>query len=118
MNYKILGNKIKEIREKELKQTQKEFADSIGISKNTVSRIENATVNVNNIEVYLKICEITGYTMEELISEDKDNTHSKRLKRRINYILKDLEDEELEAIYFSLNKFFNIFHKDQLNKSS
>lgn len=114
MNYEIIGRKVKEIREKQLKQTQEEFADLIGVSVNTIRRMENATSNVNNIEIYLEICKLSGYTMEELLSENTDNIHSKRMKRKINYILNSLTLEELDYVYFSLTKFLSIFHKDKI----
>lgn len=116
MNYKMIGRKVKEIREKQLKKTQEEFADLIGVSVNTISRMENATVNVNNIEIYLRICNLSGYTMEELVYEDVSSVRGKRIKRKIDYILNNLADEELDYIYFNLNKFLNVFHKDQLNR--
>lgn len=66
MDYHNIGKKIREIREKELKQSREKFAEEIGISIHTANRLENATGKISNIEIYLKISEITGYTIEEL----------------------------------------------------
>lgn len=67
MNYKEVGERIRKIRETELKITREEFAEEIGISPNTLTRLENASGNVTNIEFFIRIAEITGYTLDELI---------------------------------------------------
>lgn len=114
MNYVILGGRIKNIRENELKLTQEELADLIGISVNTVGRIEKATTPVNNIEIYLKICEISGHTLAELLDEKDNSIHSQRIKRKINFVLNGLSEEELDYIYSNVYKFSKFMHKDQI----
>ena len=52
MNRNIIGERV---RKKELRQTIEEFAEEVGVSKDTISRLENATGNVNNIEIFLRI---------------------------------------------------------------
>ena len=79
MNYNKIGEKIRSIRENELKQTREEFAEEIGISIHTAARLENATSKVNNMEVFLKISEVSGYTLEELLL---DNTTTKEKEHR------------------------------------
>lgn len=114
MNYDKIGEKIRQIREKELKKTREEFAEEIGISIHTVARLENATSKVNNIETYLKISEITGYTIEELLLEKDDSKNSEKMRKKINYILNVLSDDELEYIYRNIQEFTRFIHKDQV----
>ena len=99
MNYDKIGEKIRQIREKELKKTREEFAEEIGISIHTVARLENATSRVTNIETFLKISEITGYTIEELLLEKDDSKNSEKIRKKINYILNVLSDDELEHLF-------------------
>ena len=71
MNYKEVGERIRKIRETELNMTREKFAEEIGISLNTLVRLENASGNVTNIEFFIRIAEITGYTLDELTQEGK-----------------------------------------------
>lgn len=114
MNYDKIGEKIRQIREKELKKTREEFAEEIGISIHTVTRLENATSRVTNIETFLKISEITGYTIEELLLEKDDSKNSEKIRKKINYILNVLSDDELEYIYRNIHEFTRFIHKDQV----
>ena len=45
MDYDKIGEKIRQIREKELKQTREEFAEEIGVSIHTATRLENIHIN-------------------------------------------------------------------------
>ncbi|MGN1301844.1 MAG: helix-turn-helix domain-containing protein [Clostridia bacterium] len=114
MNYNKIGEKIRKIREKELKQTREEFAEEIGISIHTAARLENATSKVNNIEVFLRISEISGYTLDELLLDNKETKEKERMIRRINYILSVLSQEELEYICGSINQFVRFNHRNQV----
>ena len=97
MNYNKIGEKIRNIRENELKQTREEFAEEIGVSIHTAARLENATSKVNNMEVFLKISEVSGYTLEELLLDNTTTKEKERIIRRINYILNVLSEDELES---------------------
>lgn len=114
MNYNKIGEKIRKIREKELKQTREEFAEEIGISIHTAARLENATSKVNNIEVFLRISEISGYTLEELLLDNKETKEKEKIIRRINYILSILSQEELEYICGSINQFVRFNHRNRV----
>ncbi len=115
MNYDKIGEKIRRIREKELKQTREEFAEEIGISIHTATRLENATSKVNNIETYLKISEITGYTIEELLLQKDDSKNRERIRRKIDYILNVVSEEELEYIYVNISQFIKFSHRKEIN---
>lgn len=115
MNYDKIGEKIRRIREKELKQTREEFAEEIGISIHTATRLENATSKVNNIETYLRISEITGYTIEELLLQKDDSKNRERIRRKIDYILNVVSEEELEYIYVNISQFIKFSHRKEVN---
>ena len=105
MNYNKIGEKIRYIREKELKQTREEFAEEIGISIHTVARLENATSKVSSIEFFIKISEISGYTLDELIFEENCSKNKNKLKRKITYQLDKFTTTELEYIYNNIKDF-------------
>lgn len=114
MNYNKIGEKIRNIRENELKQTREEFAEEVGISIHTASRLENATSKVNNMEVFLRISEISGYTLEELLLDNTTTKEKERIIRRINYILNVLSEDELEYICENITQFVRFNHKKQV----
>ena len=115
MDYDKIGEKIRRIREKELKQTREEFAEEIGISIHTATRLENATSKVNNIETFLKISEITGYTIEELLLQKDDSKNREKIRRKIDYILNVVSEEELEYIYLNISQFIKFSHRKEIN---
>lgn len=114
MNYNKIWEKIRNIRENELKQTREEFAEEIGVSIHTVARLENATSKVNNMEVFLKISEVSGYTLEELLLDNTTTKEKERIIRRINYILNVLSEDELEYICGNITQFVRFNHRDQV----
>lgn len=111
MNYDKIGEKIRQIREQELKQTREEFAEEIGISLQTAVRLESTNSKVNNIEIYVRISQITGYTIEELLLLKDDTRAKERIRRKINYILNVLSEDELEYIYTDINNFVKFTHR-------
>ena len=62
----------------------------------------------------MKISEITGYTIEELLLEKDDSKNSEKIRKKINYILNVLSDDELEYIYRNIHEFTRFIHKDQV----
>lgn len=109
-----VGERIRRIRETELNISREEFAEEIGISLNTLNRLENATSKVSNIEFFIRISEITGYTLDEL-TQDKNYSKSKdRSIRKINYLLNVISVEELEYIYANIKQFIQFYHKDEI----
>lgn len=114
MNYNKIGEKVRNIREKELKKTREEFAEEIGISIHTAARLENATSKVNNIEVFLRISEISGYTLDELLLDSRETKDKEKIIRRINYILSILSKDELEYICGSINQFVRFNHRHKV----
>lgn len=114
MNYQEIGERIRKIRKDELNKSREEFAEELGISTNTASRLENANNVVRNVEVFLKISEISGYTMEELLIGQNETLAKEKIKKRINYLLNVLEDDDLDYIFTIINDFIKYKHKEQI----
>jgi len=114
MDYDKIGENIRQIREKEIKKTREEFAEEIGVSIHTITRLENATSKVTNVEIFLKISEITGYTIEELLLQKDDSKNREKIRRKIDYILNVISEEELEYIYVNISQFIKFTHRDEI----
>lgn len=108
---------IRKIREKELKKTQEEFAEEVGISPNTLYRLETATRKVSNIEFFIRISEITGYSIEELIQDNESSKSKEKIIRKINYLLNIISIEELEYIYANTRQFLQFYHRNEINSN-
>ena len=114
MNHNKIGERVRKIRKKELRQTIEEFAEEIGVSTDTISRLENATAKVNNIEVFIRISEVSGYTLDELLLDNKETNEKDKIIRRINYVLSILSKEELEYICGSIKGFARFEHRNKV----
>lgn len=118
MDYTKIGERIIKIQGKELKKTQEEFAEEVGISQNTLYRLETATRKVSNIEFFIRISEITGYSIEEL-TQDYENSKSKeKIIKKINYLLNVGPVEELEYIFANTRQFLQFSHRNQNEQKS
>lgn len=114
MNYQEIGERIRKIRKEELNKSREEFAEELSISTNTASRLENANNVVRNVEVFLKISEISGYTMEELLLGQNITTEKEKTRKRINYLLNVLTEDDLEYIFTMINDFIKYKHKEDV----
>ena len=114
MDYEQIGNKVRMIRETELKKSREEFAEELGISIDTVNRLETAKSEVRNVEIFIKVSELTGYTLEELLLNKNVNNKNEKVIRKINYVLNILSDEELEYVYNNINQFVKFVHINEL----
>ena len=115
MDYIKTGEKIRKIRENELKISQEEFAEEIGISTNTLYRLESATRPVSNIEFFIRISELTGYSLEELTQESDISKSKDKIIQRINYLLNVVSIDELEYIYANTRQFIQFTHRNNKN---
>lgn len=114
MDYEQIGNRIRLIRETELKKSREEFAEELGISIDTANRLETAKSEVRNIEIYIKVSELTGYTLEELLLGKDTSKKNEKVIRKINYILNVLSDEELDYVYSNIDQFVKFVHRNEL----
>ena len=64
-----IGKFIAEQRKKK-KLTQEQLAEKLGINNRTISRWENG-INMPDISLYKKICEVLDISVEELINGEK-----------------------------------------------
>lgn len=116
MNYEKVGERIRIARETNLKITREEFAEEIGISVDTAYRLESGTTKkVKNVETFIKVSEVTGLTLEEILLGKNESSIRKRNIKKINYLLNVLSDRELDYIYFNISQFIKILHEDDVN---
>lgn len=118
MDYTKVGERIRKIREKELNKTQEEFAEEVGISQNTLYRIETAARRVSNIEFFIRISEITGYSIEELTQDYENGKSKEKIIKKINYLLNVSTVEELEYIFANTRQFLQFSHRNQNEQKS
>lgn len=117
-----MKNRIKFLR-KDLKLTQKEFGDAIGVSNSNISNIENGSVNLTDRNIY-EICSKfnvnkswlkygTGNMYADLSNEDEiknlinefinDNNSIK--KEILNSLLKLHDENTLKLLLDIIHKF-------------
>lgn len=65
MNYNLLGAKVKRVR-KEMRLTQEEFAELLGLSVSFVGHIERGT-RIPSLETIYRICQETGASADRLL---------------------------------------------------
>ena len=61
-----MGERIKN-RRKEIGLTQRELADKVGISRNSLSRIELAVVPNLTVHTAMRLAKVLGITMDFLV---------------------------------------------------
>lgn len=116
MNYEKVGERIRIARETNLQITREEFAEEIGISVDTAYRLESGTnKKVKNVETFIKVSEVTGLTLEEILFGKNESSIRNRNIKKINYLLNVLSDSELDYIYFNISQFIKILHKADVN---
>lgn len=73
LSSKEIGKKIKEIRILQKEQTQEQFAESIGSSKETVSNIERGCV-VPSTKTLANIAEYSGASINQILGIEENNS--------------------------------------------
>ncbi len=96
-----IENIAKKLRKYRLdrQQSQEVFADEVGVTRNTISNIENA-VGFPNIQSIEKICKHLNITYEEFL--EPTETHSD-LYNIVNAKIKKLDKEKIKLV----NKFID-----------
>ena len=95
VNYKIIGNRIKELR-KTKGWTQATLAEISGIEPSNISHIERAATKVS-LPTLLSIANALNTTLDELVYTNlKKSTHIS--SKIIEELLKDCTPQELSAI--------------------
>ncbi|MBQ7450733.1 helix-turn-helix transcriptional regulator [bacterium] len=99
MNKKFIGEKIKN-RRKQIKMTQFELAEKIGLHEKHISRIESGQ-NFPNLDSFFKILEVLDLKMSDF---DADCVLIQgKTRDELNYILNNSTQEDLE-LYLDLIK--------------
>ncbi len=91
--YQSMGNRIKS-RRKELRIKQNELAESLGISNNHISSIENGREKPS-LDMFLKICEELKVTPDYLLL---GNVHANNIPQNITEALLLCSDEDIELV--------------------
>ena len=117
MDYTKVGETVRKIRE-ESKKSQEQFAEEVGMSQNTLYRMETATSKVTNIEFFIRISEITGYTLEEIIQGEINSKSKEKIIKKINYLLNVSSVEELEYIFANTRQFLQFSHRNEIEQKS
>lgn len=108
MNSKIANN-IKKIR-KEQGLSQEEFADKLGVSRQSVSKWESGGA-YPEMDKVLQICEIFNLNVDELLNQDiTDVNEIKESKNRVNKFM----DDFLGFFTKTINLFTSMKFKDKL----
>ncbi|MGI6312950.1 MAG: helix-turn-helix domain-containing protein [Candidatus Cryptobacteroides sp.] len=114
MDEKSLKKRIREIRE-ELRLTQEEFAQELGIDSSTYWRLEDGRTRIISPYLY-KIAEYAGLSIEELIVGKqiaKALEESQDYREKIESQRKFYESllEEKDATIRNLNNYINTLQK-------
>ena len=84
MNYDKVGIKIRKIREDELHKTREEFAEEINFSVDTIARMENGKSAVKNIEAYINVAYLSGYSLDELLLDENHTGENEKIIKENN----------------------------------
>jgi len=87
------GQRIKYIREKELKISKTELAEKIGTSSQFLGLVEDGKCNLVYYNIR-KLCEVSGHSSDYILFGIDDNSINKTKKLLKNYS----EDELVEAL--------------------
>ena len=104
-DYSFIGSEIRRIR-KNRNISQKELSDMVGISEESLRRIEN---NHNNprVDNFLEILEVLGIDFEITLMEDCGSSWN-LVKQQINSIDNDLDNLALANLETSIDKLKNL----------
>ncbi len=95
LDFSLMGNRIKQ-RRKELNITQNQFAETLQISNNHLSTIENGKSHAS-IELFCQICVELNVTPDYLLS---GQLHPNDVPRNIQDMLRLCNDEDLAFIQY------------------
>ena len=74
-----LSNKIRELRFTNGEITQKQLAERVGVSRQTINAIENGR-HAPTIKVAIRIADVFGVTVDQLFDLDNDGRPARREK--------------------------------------
>ena len=72
-----LSNRIRELRFKNSEMTQKQLAERVGVSRQTMNAIENSR-HAPTIDVAIRIADVFGITVDQLFDLDYEGRPARR----------------------------------------
>jgi len=103
----IIGYKIKEVRES-LKMTQEELAEKSGVSRGTISALENGTAHVTTCKTLVSLAEALNTKVDDLLpiadscpgtsSESMSGAVGKQQRKEFASLVSKLDEAETDAI--------------------
>lgn len=91
-----ISEKIRSIRNSK-RMTQTEVASKVGLERSFYSRIENKAGNRVHFEVLLKICDVFGMSIEELLAYPEPSTEGSGLISKLTDENKNLKKQYVET---------------------
>lgn len=116
MNQSKIGERIREIRENILNLTREKLAERLGINIYSLDRLERGEFKILNMNIIIKISYLSGVPIDEIINGPMDNKNE-NLIRRIDFMLNDLSEKELNYIFQNINNYVSFIHSDIANKN-
>lgn len=115
MNQSKIGERIREIRENIFKLSREKLAENLGVNIYSLDRLERGEFKVLNIDIIIKISNLSGIPIDEIINGSINNKNQ-NLIRRIDFMLNDLSEKELNYIFENINNYVSFIHSDIVNK--
>lgn len=101
--FENLGNRIKEIRKKR-HISQEKLAEMVSMNLRSINRIENQH-NIPTLETLAKIAEVLEVEISEFFEPNNKLTR-REIIDKINSMMEQMEDKELQTFYKALNNFY------------
>ena len=80
-----LSNRIRELRFKNGEMTQKDLAERVGVSRQTMNAIENCR-HAPTVDVAIRIADVFGTTVDQLFDLDYDGRPARRERATTNAV--------------------------------
>lgn len=104
MNQAKIGERIRYIRDNNLKLSREQLAEKLNTNVYAIDRLERGEFKTLNMNLIIEFCNLSGVTIDEIIREPIDETKNNIIKR-INYMLQDLPEKELDYIFKNIHNF-------------
>lgn len=101
-DFKVIGNKLYEIRTKKL-MSRGEVAEIAGLSERTYADVERGSVNMR-VETILRICHALNITPNDIFVSEKESTIT---EEEIMYLIKNHSPKEKETALKLLEIYLN-----------
>jgi len=110
IDYIGIGKRIKFIRTNKLKITQVELAEKINSNETSISRLETGKIKSLDISILDKIAQMGNCSIDEIVYGFNDNKN--QTIKKINYLLKVLNEKELDYHFNNILNITKLIHPD------